>query len=82
MRPKTPQEYLLQTEHAVRHLYEGIASCGAYYQQAASAVLFVDCYVYNFNILPRTEIASKSRSKVQFATADVASNIAANLHYD
>jgi hypothetical protein len=34
MRPKTPQEYLLQTEHAVRHLYEGIASCGAYYQQA------------------------------------------------
>ena len=34
MRPKTPQEYLLQTEHAVRHLYEGIASCWAYYQQA------------------------------------------------
>jgi len=34
MKPETPQEYLLKTEHAVRHLYEGIASCWAYYQKA------------------------------------------------
>ena len=34
MKPETSQEYLLQTEHAVRHLYEGIASCWAYYQEA------------------------------------------------
>jgi len=34
MKPKTPQEYLLQTEHAVRHLYAGIASCWDYYQEA------------------------------------------------
>lgn len=34
MKPETPQEYLLQTEHAVRHLYAGIASCWAYYQEA------------------------------------------------
>ncbi len=34
MKPETPQEYFLQTEHAVRHLYAGIASCWAYYKEA------------------------------------------------
>lgn len=34
MKPETPEEYLLQTEHAVRHLYAGLASCWDYYQKA------------------------------------------------
>jgi len=34
MPPKTPQEYLSKTEHAVRHLYDGIASCWAVCESA------------------------------------------------
>ncbi|MFC2019834.1 hypothetical protein ACFLU4_07830 [Chloroflexota bacterium] len=34
MKPETPQEYFIQTEHAVRHLYAGITSCWAYYKEA------------------------------------------------
>ena len=31
---KTPEEYLLQTEHAVRHFYTGLDSCWTYYKKA------------------------------------------------
>jgi len=34
MNPETPQEYFIQTEHAVRHFYAGINSCWAYYKGA------------------------------------------------
>ena len=51
------------------------------YLELPSAVLFAACYVYNFNILPRTGIAGDGRRKVRFATADVALAIAVNLHY-
>jgi len=34
MKPETPQEYFIQTEHAVHHLYAGISSCWAYYEEA------------------------------------------------
>ena len=34
MKPKSPDEYLSETEHAVRHFYAGLASCWSYYQQA------------------------------------------------
>lgn len=34
MTPKTAQEYLSKTEHAVRHLYDGIAACWAVYESA------------------------------------------------
>ncbi len=36
MKPKTPQEYLQQTEHAVRHFYAGLESCWSVYQDALS----------------------------------------------
>ncbi len=36
MKPKTPQEYLENTEHAVRHFYAGLDSCWAVYRQALS----------------------------------------------
>ncbi len=34
MAPKTIEEYLRKTEHAVRHLYRGLDSCWAYYRDA------------------------------------------------
>jgi hypothetical protein len=34
MKPKTPEEYLNQTEHAVRHFYTGLSSCWDYYEKA------------------------------------------------
>jgi hypothetical protein len=34
MDPRTLDEYLRRTEHAVRHLYAGLDSCWAYYRQA------------------------------------------------
>lgn len=34
--PKTFQEYLEKTEHAVQHLYAGLASCWAVYEEASS----------------------------------------------
>ena len=32
--PKSPKEYLRKTAHAVKHFYEGLDSCWAYYQKA------------------------------------------------
>ncbi|HSB06454.1 MAG TPA: hypothetical protein VLK23_14815 [Thermodesulfobacteriota bacterium] len=34
MKPANPEEYLKKTEHAVLHLYQGLASCWAYYERA------------------------------------------------
>jgi hypothetical protein len=34
MKPRTPAEYFEKTEHAVRHFYEGIASCRSYAERA------------------------------------------------
>lgn len=36
MKPNTPQEYLQQTENAVRHFYAGLESCWSVYQDALS----------------------------------------------
>jgi len=32
--PKSPEEYFRATEHAVKHLYAGLASCRSYYEEA------------------------------------------------
>ena len=34
MKPKSPDEYVRQTEHAVRQFYDGLASCWSYYERA------------------------------------------------